>query len=136
MDTLSKERRSWNMSRIKGKDTKPELIVRSFLHSHGFRFRLHLKDLPGKPDIVLSKYKTIIEVRGCYWHRHPGCKFAYTPKSNFDFWNEKFRENVARDVLNDNLLRDMGWNLIIIWECELTGDFRHKLQYLLNIKKV
>ena len=94
MDQISPERSSWNMSRIKGKDTKPELLVRSWLHRHGFRFRLHVKSLPGTPDIVLPKYRTVIEVRGCYWHRHPGCKFAYTPKSNSDFWNAKFDHNV------------------------------------------
>lgn len=134
MDTLSKERRSWNMSRIKGSDTKPELVVRSFLHKHGFRFRLHVKNLPGKPDIVLPKYKTVIEIRGCYWHRHEGCKFAYTPKSNLDFWNAKFKENVARDAKNDEVLSAMGWQVIVIWECETATSFEDKLSYLLNAK--
>ena len=119
MDQISPERRSWNMSRIKGKDTKPELLVRSWLHRHGFRFRLHVKSLPGTPDIVLPKYRTVIEVRGCYWHRHPGCKFAYTPKSNSDFWNAKFSENVKRDISTDDILRKSGWEVIVIWECEV-----------------
>jgi len=122
MDTLSQERRSWNMSRIKGSDTKPELLVRSFLHRHGFRFRLHVKDLPGKPDIVLPKYKIIIEVRGCYWHRHEGCQFAYTPKSNIDFWNAKFKKNVERDVKNDQLLQQLGWKVLVIWECQIEDE--------------
>ncbi|MBU1162905.1 MAG: DNA mismatch endonuclease Vsr, partial [Proteobacteria bacterium] len=86
MDIISKEKRSWNMSRIRGKDTKPEIIVRSMLHRMGYRFRLHRKDLPGKPDIVLPKYKTVIFVHGCFWHRHKGCKYAYTPKSRVKFW--------------------------------------------------
>ncbi|MES0491809.1 MAG: DNA mismatch endonuclease Vsr, partial [Leptospirales bacterium] len=95
-DLLSKEKRSWNMSRIQGKNTKPELIVRSYLHSLGYRFRIHRKDLPGKPDIVLTKYKLVIFVHGCYWHRHKNCKLAYTPKSNVDFWLKKFDENIVR----------------------------------------
>ena len=136
MDTLSKERRSWNMSRIKGCDTKPELLVRSFLHRHGFRFRLHVKDLPGKPDIVLPKYKVIIEVRGCYWHRHPECKFAYIPKSNLDFWYAKFRENVERDKKNDMLLQKLGWKVIVIWECEMEESLlRRNLSELICSKK-
>ena len=119
MDQISPEHRSWNMSRIKSKNTKPELLVRSWLHRHGFRFRLHVKDLPGTPDIVLPRYRTVIEVRGCYWHRHPGCRFAYTPKSNVEFWNAKFAENIKRDKANTNLLNQSGWHVIIIWECEV-----------------
>ena len=115
MDQISPEHRSWNMSRIKGKDTKPELLVRSWLHRNGFRFRLHVKALPGTPDIVLPKYKTVIEVRGCFWHRHPGCKFAYTPKSRIDFWNSKFKENIKRDKENDEILTFLGWRVIVIW---------------------
>lgn len=133
MDIYDKTKRSWNMSRIKGKDTKPELAVRSWLFRNGYRFRLHVKDLPGTPDIVLPKYKTVIEVRGCYWHRHPGCKFAYTPKSNLDFWNAKFSENIKRDVSTDKTLKELGWRVIIIWECEvkhlLSSD---KLSHMLN----
>lgn len=119
MDTISKERRSWNMSRIRSKNTKPELIVRSLLHRLGYRFRLHRKDLPGIPDIVLPKYKTVIFVHGCFWHRHPGCKYAYTPKSNIDKWEKKFNENVQRDIHVQEKLRKLKWNTIIVWECEL-----------------
>lgn len=130
MDQISPEHRSWNMSRIKGKNTKPELLVRSWLHRNGFRFRLHVKELPGTPDIVLPRYKTVIEVRGCYWHRHPGCKFAYMPKSNPDFWNAKFAENVKRDTLTDNALKELGWRVIIIWECEVKLQLDNKLKYV------
>lgn len=119
MDTLTPEHRSWVMSRIHGVDTKPEMIVRSFLHRNGFRFRLHVKSLPGHPDIVLPKYKTVIEIRGCFWHRHPGCKVATTPKSNIEFWEEKFKLNVMRDQKNEVLLRELGWKEIILWECEI-----------------
>jgi len=118
MDTLSKEKRSWNMSRIKGKDTKPELIVRSLLHSMGYRYRLHQKNLPGKPDIVLKKYNAVIFVHGCFWHRHKGCKFAYEPKSRQEFWQRKFLENKARDKKNQSTLGKLGWKVLAIWECE------------------
>ena len=107
------------MSRIKSKDTTPERIVRSFLHRNGFRFRLHVKDLPGKPDIVLPQYKTIIEVRGCYWHRHAGCKIATNPSTNSDFWQKKFSENIARDKRTEQELKALGWNVIVVWECEV-----------------
>ena len=112
MDRLLPERRSWNMSRIRSKDTAPECIVRSFLHRHGFRFRLHVKDLPGTPDIVLPKYRTVIEVRGCYWHRHPGCKKTTTPSTNIDFWQKKFDENIARDQRTEAELQRLGWRVI------------------------
>ncbi len=120
MDTLTKEKRSWNMNRIRSKDTAPELTVRSLLHRNGFRFRLHVKDLPGKPDIVLPKYKTVIEVRGCFWHRHPGCKIATTPSTNTEFWQKKFTQNVARDKENEEKLKQLGWNVIVIWQCEIS----------------
>ena len=122
MDNISPEHRSWNMSRIKSKDTIPERIVRSYLHYHGFRFRLHVKDLPGHPDIVLPKYKTVIEVRGCFWHRHPGCRQATTPSTNIDFWQEKFKRNVDRDRNTEKRLNELGWKLIVVWECELQND--------------
>ena len=121
VDTISEERRSWNMSRIKGKDTKPELIVRSLLHKMGYRFRLHRKDLPGNPDIVLPKHKTIIFVHGCYWHRHEGCKKTTTPKSSIKgvkFWKDKFAGNVERDKKNHKQLKALGWKVHVIWECE------------------
>lgn len=119
MDRLTPEKRSWNMSRIKSKDTTPERIVRSFLHRNGFRFRLHVKNLPGKPDIVLSKYKTVIEVRGCFWHRHNGCKDATMPSTHTEFWQKKFAENVVRDQRSEQALKELGWQVIIIWECEV-----------------
>lgn len=119
MDIKSKKARSFNMSRIKSKDTTPEKKVRSFLHMNGFRFRLHVKDLPGKPDIVLPKYKTVIEVRGCYWHRHDCKKGQSFPASNIEFWQKKFSENVNRDNHVEHELIKLGWKVIIIWECEL-----------------
>lgn len=119
MDIVTKEKRSRMMSGIKGKNTKPELLLRSALHKLGFRFRIQRKDLPGKPDIVLSKYKTIIFVHGCFWHRHPGCKYAYTPKSNIEFWTNKLEGNAIRDRLTEKSLEEMGWRIIIVWECEV-----------------
>ena len=118
MDVHTPEQRQRNMSAIKGKDTKPEIQVRKALHALGYRFRLHRKDLPGKPDIVLPKYKTVIFVNGCFWHRHPGCKYASTPSTNSDFWNAKFEENTARDNRNYAQLEELGWKVVVIWECE------------------
>jgi DNA mismatch endonuclease, patch repair protein len=117
MDRLSKERRSWNMSRIRSADTGPERVVRSALHRLGYRFRLNRTDLPGKPDAVLPRYKVAVFVHGCFWHRHPGCRFAYTPKSRTDFWQAKFRANQARDKKVRRLLRALGWRYVTIWEC-------------------
>lgn len=119
MDRLSKEHRSWNMSRIRGKDTKPELVVRSMLHRMGYRFRLHVKDLPGKPDIVLPKYRTVIFVHGCFWHRHQGCKLAYTPKTRTSSWISKLNQNVRHDQEMQACLRAQGWKVRVIWECQL-----------------
>lgn len=118
-DRISPEHRSWNMSRIRGRDTRPEKIVRSVLHRLGYRFRLHPKGLPGRPDIVLPKYRTAIFVHGCFWHRHLGCRFAYTPKSRHEFWLKKFDENVARDERARHALAEAGWNVMVIWECEV-----------------
>jgi DNA mismatch endonuclease (patch repair protein) len=118
-DRLSRERRSWNMSRIRGKDTAPELLVRSALHRAGYRFRLHRKDLPGRPDVVLPKYRTVVFVHGCFWHRHKRCRFAYTPKSRVAFWQEKFRRNVERDRRKALALRRLGWKVVTVWECEV-----------------
>ena len=119
MDSLTKTHRSWNMSRIRGRDTTPELAVRSLLHRLGYRFRLHRRDLPGKPDIVLPKYRTAILVHGCFWHRHSRCRFAYTPKSNAAFWQEKFACNVERDRQVRRQLRERGWHVLVIWECQI-----------------
>ncbi len=118
------------MSRIRGKDTKPELRVRSQLHRMGYRFRLHRKDLPGRPDIVLPKYDTVIFVHGCFWHRHKGCGACYTPKTRPEFWKKKFGGNIRRDRTNINLLRKQGWKVLIIWECETDSD--GKLQKLIT----
>lgn len=117
-DRISKEHRSWNMSRIQGKDTGPEKKVRSLLHRMGYRFRLHRKDLPGKPDIVLPKYKAVIFVHGCFWHRHKGCRLAYTPKSRKEFWKKKFEDTMLRDVRNKKLLKRQNWKVLVIWECQ------------------
>jgi DNA mismatch endonuclease, patch repair protein len=122
VDTISEERRSWNMSRIKGRNTGPELRLRSLLHRAGFRFRLHAKDLPGKPDIVLPKYHTAIFVHGCFWHRHEGCRNATTPSTRTEFWQDKFDANVERDRRNRAALERAGWTVITVWECDLKAD--------------
>jgi DNA mismatch endonuclease (patch repair protein) len=118
-DVFTKAKRSEVMSRIKGRNTKPERAVRSLLHSMGYRFRLHQADLPGKPDIVLARYKTVIFVHGCFWHRHKDCRFAYTPKSRTDFWLKKLESNVIRDRQVKSDLEQLGWHVIMVWECEL-----------------
>lgn len=118
-DVVDPATRSRMMAGIRGKNTRPERIVRSFLHLRGFRFRLHRKDLPGRPDIVLPKYRTAIQVHGCFWHRHPGCRFATTPSSNAEFWQAKFAENVDRDARHEAALRQLGWRVLTVWECEV-----------------
>lgn len=118
-DIHSKETRSYNMSRIKSKDTKPELLVRKFLHKNGFRYRLHVKDLPGKPDIVLPKYKTIIFIHGCFWHGHEGCTKASLPKTRTEWWTDKICKNAANDQKSEVALSKSGWKIITIWQCEL-----------------
>jgi len=118
------------MSRINGSDTKPEIAVRSFLHRQGLRFRVNDKKLPGKPDIVLKKYSTVVFVDGCFWHRHPSCRFAYTPKSRIKFWNGKFEKNIERDKNVNKLLKKLSWNIIRIWECEISDK---KLEDLISI---
>ncbi|MFZ4858840.1 MAG: very short patch repair endonuclease [Desulfuromonadaceae bacterium] len=120
VDHLDMAKRSWNMSRIRGKDTKPEITVRKMLHAAGFRFRLHVKDLPGKPDIVLPKWKAVIFVHGCFWHRHEGCRDTTTPKTRTEWWLEKFARNVANDIEKRAALVAAGWKVIVVWECELT----------------
>ena len=122
MDNLTRDQRSKNMAKIKSKDTKPEIKVRSFLHNSGLRFRLNNKDLPGRPDIVLNKYKTVIFVDGCFWHRHRNCKYAYNPKSRVEFWEKKFRDNVKRDLKVNKQYSKIDWNQIRIWECEVNND--------------
>lgn len=122
MDSLSPDRRSWNMSRIRAKDTRPERVVRSLLHRLGYRFRLNRNDIPGKPDIVLPKYRTVIFVHGCFWHRHKGCSLAYTPKSNLAFWNKKFQRNIQRDAEVAEALKKTTWKQLIVWECETKDE--------------
>ncbi|MGO7587844.1 very short patch repair endonuclease [Rhizobium leguminosarum] len=121
-DFLSPRERSERMSRIRSRDTSPELALRRALHARGLRFRVNDRRLPGKPDIVLPRFKTVILVHGCFWHRHEGCKVASTPKSNTAFWEDKFARNVARDVRNTSDLNALGWNVIVVWECELASQ--------------
>jgi DNA mismatch endonuclease, patch repair protein len=117
-DKISKTHRSWNMSKIRSKNTKPEKRVRSVLFKMGYRFRLHKKNLPGIPDIVLNKYHTVIFVHGCFWHRHSGCRFSYQPKSRIDFWEAKFKRNMQRDEEVISHLEKLGWKVVTIWECQ------------------
>ncbi|SFH40657.1 very short patch repair endonuclease [Pontibacter chinhatensis] len=123
-DVHSKETRSYIMSRVKGKDTKPEILVRKYLHSKGFRYRLHPKHLIGKPDIVLPKYKTVVFVHGCFWHGHEGCKYHVIPKSRIEFWTNKINSNKERDQRVQQQLEQLGWSVINIWECELKPKVR------------
>lgn len=118
MDIVDKARRSAMMAAIRGKDTKPEMLVRRTAHALGFRYSLHRRDLPGSPDLVFPGRRKVVFVHGCYWHRHPGCRFAYEPKSNVDFWTRKFDRNVERDRQALTRLKELGWNPLVIWECE------------------
>ena len=126
VDFLTPAERSERMSRIRGKDSKPEVALRRVLHGLGLRYRLHVSRLPGKPDLVLPRHKAVVFVHGCFWHRHAGCKIASTPKSNTPFWVEKFEKNVARDVRTAGRLRDLGWRVFIAWECELASPAKAK----------
>lgn len=130
-DIKSREARSYNMSQIKSKDTKPEEKVRKFLFSKGFRYRKNDRRLPGCPDIVLPRYKTTIFVNGCFWHRHQGCKYATIPQNNYDFWQSKFEKNVLNDRKHEQELLQSGWRVITVWECELKGQ-----QFLETMNKV
>src|SRR5690349_18669614 len=118
-DRLTRTERSRHMSRIRGRDTTPELRLRTSLHARGFRFRLHVKTLQGRPDLVFPRYRAVVFVNGCFWHRHPGCKLAYTPKSNESFWQQKFASNVLRDNQQIRTLASQGWRVIVAWECTL-----------------
>lgn len=129
-DRLTPEQRSWNMSRIKGKDTKIEVEVRKYLFSKGYRFRKNDKRYPGKPDIILPKYHVAIFIHGCFWHRHEGCKDATTPKTKTDFWLNKFENNVKNDQIKQNKLKELGWKVVVIWECELKKDFQKTMDRL------
>ncbi|MCX6928266.1 MAG: very short patch repair endonuclease [Verrucomicrobia bacterium] len=121
-DRLSKERRSWNMSRIRGKDTGPERVVRTLLHRMGYRFRLHGRKLPGQPDIVLPKYRTVVFVHGCFWHRHRGCRNCTTPTNRRAWWVKKLEGNAARDKVHARALRKLGWRVVVVWECETEAE--------------
>jgi DNA mismatch endonuclease, patch repair protein len=121
-DVHSRETRSYNMSQIKGKNTKPEMIVRQYLHANGFRYRLHDKTLPGKPDIVLPKYKTIIMVHGCFWHGHEGCRYFVVPKTRTEWWLAKINRNKETDKQTKEKLSKLGWNVIVIYECQLKKE--------------
>lgn len=121
-DIVSPEVRSRMMRGIKGKNTKPEIELRKLLHNAGFRYRLHRKDLPGKPDIVLPKWNAAIFVHGCFWHRHPGCSLTTTPSTREEFWKQKFEANMERDARNREALLDIGWRVAIVWECGLRKD--------------
>ena len=135
-DVLSKEQRRRCMSHIKSKDSKPELLVRQFLFANGFRYRLHRKDLAGKPDIVLPKYKTAIFINGCFWHGHNNCKYATIPETNKEFWTNKISGNVQRDIQNITKLKEQGWRVIEIWQCQLKSKTKENtLNQLLKILK-
>lgn len=120
-DIVGPEVRSRMMSAIRGKNTEPEMVVRSFLHRSGLRFRLHDRSLPGRPDIVLARHGAIVQIHGCFWHQHQGCRYAYRPTSNVEKWAKKFAENLERDARTEGELRDRGWRVYVVWECEV-GD--------------
>lgn len=130
MDTISKEKRSWNMSRIRNKDTRPELMVRKYLFSKGYRYYVN-SSLEGRPDIVFPAKKAVVFVHGCFWHQH-GCKDTYQPKSNKQFWNKKLRSNVKRDLKVKNSLIDKGWKTFYIWECEINNNLELGMDKLLK----
>jgi DNA mismatch endonuclease (patch repair protein) len=120
------------MSKIRSKDTKPELALRKALYARGFRYRVNDAKLPGKPDIVLPKYKTVIFLHGCFWHRHEGCKYASTPKTNTKFWVDKITSNAERDKANAEKLTALGWNVLTVWECEIRHEYKHDLTPLID----
>ncbi|WP_300395763.1 very short patch repair endonuclease [Henriciella sp.] len=121
-DVVDRATRSRMMAGIRGSNTKPELLLRKGLHALGFRYRLHAKELPGRPDLVFPKHEAAVFVHGCFWHRHPGCRLTTTPGTRPDFWKEKFRSNVDRDQRNLGALREAGWRTAVVWECALRGD--------------
>ena len=126
MDVHNKETRSYNMSRIKGRKTKPEEIIAKYLFSQGFRYRRNVKKLPGTPDIVLKKYKTVIFVNGCFWHMHEGCKYFVLPKDNSEFWKNKLLANKERDEKEKKGIEELGWKVIVVWECQLKKAERER----------
>lgn len=130
VDIVAKNVRSRMMASIRGKNTQPEMMLRSYLHGEGFRFRIHKKGLPGSPDIVLRKYDLVILVHGCFWHQHQGCKFASTPDDPSEEWKAKFEGTKERDIRNEKALRQLGWRVFVIWECGLTKGERRELNWL------
>jgi DNA mismatch endonuclease (patch repair protein) len=132
MDVVSSVKRSEMMSGIKGRNTRPEMQVRAYLHAHGLRFRLHRKDLPGRPDVVLPKYRVAVFVHGCFWHRHAGCKYTTNPSTREEFWKQKFAANAERDLRNQEALLQAGWRVLVIWECGLRSksDLDPALQWI------
>lgn len=132
MDIWDKEKRSQVMSKIRSKNTKPELALRKALFARGFRFRVYDKRLSGTPDIVLPKYKTVIFVHGCFWHKHEGCKYSHIPKTNTQFWINKITSNVERDKTNTEKLTVAGWNVLIVWECEIIHTYKHDITPLID----
>lgn len=137
-DRLSKAQRSWNMSRIRSKNTKPELAVRAIVHGLGYRYGLHSRHLPGKPDLVLTRLRSVIFVHGCFWHRHQGCEFTTSPKSGTTDWKRKFRDNTLRDRRNTSELKKLGWHIIVVWGCEVrnTSRLQQKLSRILRRRNV
>jgi len=136
-DVHDKETRSYNMSRIKGKNTKPEMLVRKFLFANGFRFRLHVSSLPGKPDIVLPKYKTVIFVHGCFWHGHEGCKYFVVPKTRTEWWTEKIEHTKELDKIAFNQLIELNWKVYLVWECDLKSKEKNNfLDRLINSVRI
>lgn len=133
-DIKSKDARSYNMSRIRSKNTKPEELVRKYLFSHGFRYRKNDKRLPGTPDIVLPKYRTVIFINGCFWHGHEGCKYFVWPQNNAEFWRNKINTNRSRDVKKYHELQSLGWNVEIVWECQLKSAYRENT--LLQLEEI
>lgn len=129
MDHITKEHRSWNMSRIRSKNTKPEMIVRKYLYSKGMRYRLHVK-LPGKPDIVMKRRNTVLFINGCFWHGHAGCKYFRLPKTSNDYWDAKISGNIARDARNYAALEEAGWRYMVIWECQIKHNQEYTLQQI------
>lgn len=132
MDSINQEKRSWNMAQIKSQDTTIEIAVRKYLFSKGFRYRKNDKRFPGKPDIVLPKYKTVIFINGCFWHMHSGCKHGRLPKSNVEYWKDKLDKNVANDKKHIQQIIDMGWEPVVLWECELKTDFAMTMDKLIR----
>jgi len=135
-DVHDKQTRSYNMSRINGKNTRPEILVRKFLFSKGFRYRLHVKNLPGKPDIVLPKYKTIIFINGCFWHGHENCKYYVVPKTRTEWWMKKINETKSRDSKILKALSLLGWNVFVIWACEIKSNEFQRVEELISEMKI